>query len=90
MARARWNALIFHGHAGTARIDGVPGTAAPVSIAFLDTAGSVCPSLLPSGRALDRIDVPGLGTVEATLIDNGMPCKMCDKEGHFSGIHPPV
>lgn len=60
-------------YTGGARIDGVPGTAAPVSINFLDTAGSVCPSLLPSGRALDRIDVPGLGTVEATLIDNGMP-----------------
>ncbi len=60
-------------YTGTARIDGVPGTAAPVSINFLDTAGSVCPSLLPSGRALDRVDVPGLGTVEATLIDNGMP-----------------
>lgn len=24
------------------------------------------------------------------LVDNGIPCKMCDKEGHFSGIHPPV
>src|SRR5437763_7103429 len=42
---------------GDARIDGVPGTAAPISINFLDTAGSVCPSLLPSGRVLDRIDV---------------------------------
>jgi 4-oxalomesaconate tautomerase len=51
----------------------VPGSAAPVSINFLDTAGSVCPALLPSGRVLDRIVVPGLGTVAATLIDNGMP-----------------
>ncbi|TWI61156.1 4-oxalomesaconate tautomerase [Pseudoduganella lurida] len=58
---------------GATRIDGVPGTAAAVRIEFLDTAGSVCPSLLPSGRALDRIDVPGLGSVDATLIDNGMP-----------------
>lgn len=60
-------------YGGDTRIDGVPGTAAPVSIAFLDTAGSVCPALLPTGRALDRIDVPGLGTIDATLIDNGMP-----------------
>ncbi|MBB3222963.1 4-oxalomesaconate tautomerase [Pseudoduganella umbonata] len=60
-------------YTGTARIDGVPGTAAPVSIEFLDTAGSVCPALLPTGRALDLVDVAGLGTVEATLIDNGMP-----------------
>jgi 4-oxalomesaconate tautomerase len=58
---------------GSARIDGVPGSAAPVSINFLDTAGSVCPSLLPSGRTLDQVEVPGFGTIVATLIDNGMP-----------------
>jgi 4-oxalomesaconate tautomerase len=55
-------------YGGDARIDGVPGTAAPVNINFLDTAGSVCPSMLPSGRALDRI-----GAIDVTLIDNGMP-----------------
>jgi 4-oxalomesaconate tautomerase len=65
-------------YAGAARIDGVPGSASPVSINFLDTAGSVCPALLPTGRALDRIDVAGGAdfaafTVDATLIDNGMP-----------------
>ena len=62
-------------YTGEARIDGVPGTAAPITIDFLDTAGSVCPSLLPSGRVLDRIDVPGAApfAIEATLIDNGMP-----------------
>jgi 4-oxalomesaconate tautomerase len=62
-------------YTGVARIDGVPGTAAPISINFLDTAGSVCPSLLPSGRVLDWIRVEdGADTfeVEATLIDNGM------------------
>jgi 4-oxalomesaconate tautomerase len=62
-------------YTGEARIDGVPGTAAPITINFLDTAGSVCPSLLPSGRVLDEIDVAGAEpfTVQATLIDNGMP-----------------
>ncbi|MCX7272232.1 MAG: 4-oxalomesaconate tautomerase [Burkholderiales bacterium] len=56
---------------GNARIDGVPGTSAPVSISFLDTAGSVCSGLLPTGRVLDLID--GL---EVTCIDNGMPLVM--------------
>ncbi len=56
-------------YAGAARIDGVPGQAAPVPIEFADTAGSSCGALLPSGRALDRIE--GL---DCTLIDNGMPC----------------
>ncbi|MCA0920794.1 4-oxalomesaconate tautomerase [Pseudooceanicola nanhaiensis] len=56
-------------YAGEAKIDGVPGTAAPVPIAFRDTAGSSCGALLPTGRAVDVID--GLA---CTLIDNGMPC----------------
>jgi 4-oxalomesaconate tautomerase len=53
---------------GSTRIDGVPGTSAAVSIAFLDTAGSVCSALLPTGNVLDVID--GL---PVTCIDNGMP-----------------
>ncbi|MGA5710007.1 4-oxalomesaconate tautomerase [Streptomyces cellulosae] len=58
---------------GDARIDGVPGTAAPVEIGFLDTAGSVAGALLPTGRARDTVEVPGLGAVDVTLIDNGQP-----------------
>ncbi|MEA1085182.1 4-oxalomesaconate tautomerase [Sphingomonas sp. CD22] len=54
---------------GDARIDGVPGTAAPVPLAFADIAGSSCGALLPTGNAVDVID-----GVDATLIDNGMPC----------------
>lgn len=53
---------------GDARIDGAPGTSAPITINFLDTAGSVCSGLLPTGRVRDVID--GL---EVTCIDNGMP-----------------
>lgn len=53
---------------GDARIDGVPGTAAPIPVDFLDVAGSNCGALLPSGHARDVIE-----GVEATLIDNGMP-----------------
>jgi 4-oxalomesaconate tautomerase len=56
-------------YAGDARIDGVPGTAAPVALSFSDAAGSMCGALLPTGRAVDEID--GL---PMTLIDNGMPC----------------
>jgi 4-oxalomesaconate tautomerase len=53
---------------GTARIDGVPGTAAPIRVAFLDAEGSVCGKLLPTGNAVDRV-----AGIDATLIDNGMP-----------------
>lgn len=54
---------------GTARIDGVPGTAAPIPLEFRDTAGSSCGALLPTGNAVDSI----VG-IDCTLIDNGMPC----------------
>jgi len=54
---------------GGARIDGVPGSAAPVPLEFRDTAGSSCGALLPTGNAVDTID-----GVACTLIDNGMPC----------------
>lgn len=56
---------------GDACIDGVPGRSAPITINFLDTAGSVCSGLLPTGRVRDVID--GL---EVTCIDNGMPLVM--------------
>jgi 4-oxalomesaconate tautomerase len=54
---------------GEARIDGVPGTSAPIPLEFRDTAGSSCGALLPTGNAADVID-----GVACTLIDNGMPC----------------
>jgi 4-oxalomesaconate tautomerase len=60
-------------YAGLAHIDGVPGAAAPISINFLDNAGSVCSSLLPTGNVRDRVDVTGVGPVEVTCIDNGQP-----------------
>jgi len=56
---------------GDAKIDGVPGGAAPITINFLDTAGSVCSGLLPTGKVRDCVD--GL---EVTCIDNGMPLVM--------------
>jgi 4-oxalomesaconate tautomerase len=53
---------------GDARIDGVPGTAAPIPIEFKDIAGSMCGALLPTGNVRDRIT-----GFDVTCIDNGMP-----------------
>jgi 4-oxalomesaconate tautomerase len=53
---------------GDARIDGVPGTAAPIVCNYLDVAGSATGSLLPTGRVVDVFD-----GIESTCIDNGMP-----------------
>ncbi len=60
-------------YSGDARIDGVLGGAAPIAINFLDTAGSVCSSLLPTGNVRDIVEVDGIGPVEVTCIDNGQP-----------------
>jgi 4-oxalomesaconate tautomerase len=53
---------------GPARIDGVPGSHAPIPIEFADVAGSSCGALLPTGNVTDVIE----GT-RVTCIDNGMP-----------------
>jgi len=53
---------------GNARIDGVPGMAAAITLDFLDVAGSSCGDLLPTGGATDSVD-----GIEVTCIDNGMP-----------------
>ncbi len=71
-------------YAGDARIDGVPGTAAPVMLEFLGIAGSSCGSLLPTGKVVDIV-----GGVEVTCIDNGMPVVIlraadCGKTGYES------
>jgi 2-methylaconitate cis-trans-isomerase PrpF len=59
---------------GELAIDGVAGAAAPVRLEFLDPGGAKTGRLLPSGKAVDRLDVPGLGEVEASLVDAANPC----------------
>ena len=53
---------------GDAAIDGVPGTAPPIQLAFLNAAGSKTGQLLPTGRATDWID-----GVEVSCVDAAMP-----------------
>lgn len=55
-------------YAGDARIDGVPGTAAPIILNFMDVVGSLTGKLLPSGHARETIE-----GVEVSLVDVAMP-----------------
>ena len=55
-------------YSGDARISGVPGTAAPILLAFAGTEGSGCGALFPTGHARDIV-----AGVPVTCIDNGMP-----------------
>ncbi|MGX4769505.1 4-oxalomesaconate tautomerase [Bradyrhizobium guangdongense] len=53
---------------GETRIDGVPGTAAPIELSFPNAAGARTGRLLPTGRPVDRID-----GIDVSCIDAAMP-----------------
>ncbi len=53
---------------GNASIDGVPGTAAPILLEFMDAWGAITGKLFPTGKRIDVID-----GIEATCIDACMP-----------------
>lgn len=55
-------------YSGDARIDGVPGTSAPIILNFMNVIGSKTGKLFPTGNALDTID-----GIEVTCIDVAMP-----------------
>jgi 2-methylaconitate cis-trans-isomerase PrpF len=55
-------------YAGETQIDGVPGTAAPVELNFLDVVGNATGALLPTGNLCDVI-----GGIEVTCMDVAMP-----------------
>jgi 2-methylaconitate isomerase len=54
-------------------LDGVPGTGARIALDFLDPGGAVTGRLLPTGHAQDVLEVPGLGSVTASLVDATNP-----------------
>lgn len=60
-------------YGGTFRIAGVAGSGAPIKLRFLDPAGTISDKLLPTGNAVDVLDVPGVGQVEASIVDAANP-----------------
>ena len=58
---------------GDFAIAGVPGTAAPVKLKFMDPAGTLGHGLLPTGNAVDVLDVPDFGPVEVSIVDAANP-----------------
>ncbi|MEO0914251.1 MAG: PrpF domain-containing protein, partial [Pseudomonadota bacterium] len=55
-------------YSGDAAIDGVPGTAAPVALQFMDTVGGATGAFLPTGQAQDVIQ-----GIPVTCMDVAMP-----------------
>ena len=54
-------------------IAGVPGTASPIRLKFVDPAGTLGKGLLPTGNAVDILEIPGFGPVQASIIDAANP-----------------
>ena len=62
-------------YAGDTEIDGVPGTAAPVDLQFMDTVGSSTGALFPTGNRKDVVD-----GMEVSCMDVAMPMVMARAE----------
>ena len=58
---------------GVFDLPGVAGTGAPVRMEFRDPGGAATGKLLPTGNVIDSIEIPGLGVVEASLVDAANP-----------------
>ena len=62
---------------GDFELDGVTFPAAEVPLAFIDPAdegdGEGGGAMFPTGRVVDDLDVPGVGKLQATLINAGIP-----------------
>lgn len=58
---------------GDFELDGVTFPAAEISIDFMDPADSEGGSMFPTGNLVDDLEVPGVGTLRATMINAGIP-----------------
>jgi len=66
---------------GDFELDGVTFPAAEVVVEFMDPAEEgEGAALLPTGHLVDDLEVPGIGTFRATLINSGIPTIFIDAE----------
>ncbi len=70
---------------GQATIDGVPGSAAPVSLQFMETVGGATGAFLPTGCLTDIID-----DIEVTCMDVAMPMVIAKAESFGVSGHEAV
>ncbi|RQO38800.1 2-methylaconitate cis-trans isomerase PrpF [Variovorax sp. KBW07] len=61
---------------GSFELDGVTFPAAEVQLEFMDPAAEeegAGGAMFPTGRVVDALEVPGIGTLQATMINAGIP-----------------
>lgn len=64
---------------GDFELDGVAFPAAEVQVAFLDPAAGDG-AMFPTGQLVDELEVPGIGSLKATLINAGIPTIFLDAD----------
>ena len=68
---------------GDFELDGVTFPAAEVQLEFMDPAADekgASGSMFPTGNVVDDLEVPGIGTLKATMINAGIPTIFVDAE----------
>lgn len=68
---------------GDFELDGVTFPAAEVQLEFMDPAADeegAGGSMFPTGRLIDDLEVPGIGTLKATMINAGIPTIFVDAD----------
>jgi 2-methylaconitate isomerase len=72
-------------------LPGVAGTGAPVRLDFMEPGGAGTGKLLPTGNTADHIDVPGVGRIEASMVDAANPCVFVAAQSMgLSGVEMPA
>lgn len=76
---------------GDYKIAGVPGTGARVALDFADTAGAATGKVLPTGNAIDEIEIEGFGKLEVSIVDAANPVVFVRaKDLNLTGIETPA
>ena len=77
-------------YTGDYAIDGVPGTGSKILLDYSATGGTVTGNILPTGNAVDMVQVPGMGEIEISIVDAGNPtCFLSPEVLGFTGIEGP-
>lgn len=65
---------------GDCAIAGVDGTAGELKVKFLNPAGAKTGKLLPTGKCVETLEIPGFGPIEATILDVSNPMVLVKAE----------
>lgn len=71
---------------GTFELDGVTFPAAEIQVDFMDPSAGIG-SMFPTGNLVDDLEVPGVGTLKATMINAGIPTIFINAEDiNYQGV----